>query len=181
MENQFERILQVGAEIIPAYRNLRLRGLREHPEAFGETAEAFEARSLGEISARIETQATLGSFILAAISKSGSLLGCVGLALNDGTKSRHRGTVWGMYVIPEARGRHVGRLLVEGLFARAQKLPFLEQLHLSVVTSNQAAVALYQRLGFETYGIDPQALKIAAGYFDEYLMVKQLHREKDAV
>jgi ribosomal protein S18 acetylase RimI-like enzyme len=170
----FEKIISIGPEHIPAYRDLRLRGLREHPEAFGETAQAFEAKSLHVISERVAAQVALGGFILGAISTSGAMLGCVGLSVNDSAKSRHRGFLWGMYVVPEARGQQLGRVLLEELIARARMLEFMEQVHLAVVTSNETAVRLYQRVGFEIYGTDPRVLKVDGRYFDEYLMVRQM-------
>jgi ribosomal protein S18 acetylase RimI-like enzyme len=172
MENQPKSVVVVSSENVAAYLELRLRGLRDHPEAFGETAQAFESRSLDSISERITTQSKLGAFILAAVSQAGTMLGCVGLAAQEPGKSRHRAIVWGMYVIPEARGQQVGRLLLDELLARAQKLDFLEQIHLSVVTSNGAAVRLYENMGFKTFGTDPRVLKVDGQYFDEYLMVR---------
>jgi ribosomal protein S18 acetylase RimI-like enzyme len=56
----------------------------------------------------------------------------------------------------------------------------VEQLTLSVVQDNEAARNLYRALGFETYGIEPRALKSAAGYADELLMVCFLAREDGA-
>jgi hypothetical protein len=70
-----ERILTVGAESIDAYRMLRLRGLREHPESFGETPENFEEKSNQQILERIEAQMRIGGFILVATSSSGELIG----------------------------------------------------------------------------------------------------------
>jgi ribosomal protein S18 acetylase RimI-like enzyme len=172
VERFVQDIVPVSSENVVAFRELRLRGLREHPEAFGESAEAFESRSLESISERILGQSKLGAFIIAAVSQSGTMLGCVGLAVQEPGKSRHRAIVWGMYVIPEARGQQVGRLLLDELLARAEKLDFLEQIHLSVVTSNRAAVRLYANMGFKTFGTDPRALKVDGRYFDEYLMVR---------
>ena len=79
----FEKIVTVDQEYLSAFRALRLRGLQEHPEAFGETAEGFRAKSDAEILARIETQTAIGGCILAALSRSGEMLGAVGLAVNN--------------------------------------------------------------------------------------------------
>lgn len=169
-----ERILTVGAESIDAYRMLRLRGLREHPESFGETPENFEGKNNQQILERIEAQMRIGGFILVATSSSGELIGTVGLALNDDKKMRHRGTLWGMYVIPEARSHGVAQALIDELCVRAERIEGLEQLHLSVVTTNHSAYRLYQRMGFTTYGVDPKVLKLGDQAFDEHLMVKTL-------
>ncbi len=48
------------------------------------------------------------------------------------------------------------------------------QLHLTCVTSNLGAVALYQKHGFKIYGTEPNALKIGDTFFDEYLMTLDL-------
>ena len=45
----------------------------------------------------------------------------------------------------------------------------------SFTIGNDAALALYERCGFETYGAEPRALKSTTGYADEVLMVRFLH------
>jgi len=171
---RFERVVTVGPEFIDAYRALRLRGLREHPESFGETPENFEAKSNDEILECVAVQMKHGGFILAAASKTGNLIGTVALAVNEGEKSRHRGVLWGMYVVPEARNQGVARALIDELLARVCQCGRLEQIHLSVVTTNQAAYRLYSDTGFATYGTGPKVLKVGSHTFDEYLMVKHL-------
>jgi hypothetical protein len=49
---EFSQIVPVHADNLSAYKALRLRGLQEHPEAFGETAEGFKAKSLEELGQR---------------------------------------------------------------------------------------------------------------------------------
>lgn len=46
----------------------------------------------------------------------------------------------------------------------------LKQINLSVVTTNQAAVKLYRKLGFETYGIEKNALEYHGQEYNEELM-----------
>ena len=40
-----------------------------------------------------------------------------------------------------------------------------------MVENQVAAIALYERFGFRRYGVEPRALKSAAGYANEVLMV----------
>ena len=172
----FDKIIEVAPSDAQRYRDLRLRGLREHPEAFGESAAGYEAKTLEVISGHIEAQARLGGFILAAVSKTGDMIGTVGLAVNAPGKSGHRSFLWGMYVLPEAREQKVGGKLIQELLDRAEGVAGLEQIHLSVVTSNAPAIKLYEGMGFVRYGTDPRALKVDGTYFDEYLMVRELRR-----
>ena len=43
-------------------------------------------------------------------------------------------------------------------YHRKRQIECLEQLHLAVVTTNQAAYQLYHSLGFQVYGTEPKAL-----------------------
>lgn len=174
--NKLDPIVSVGPHSLREWRELRLRGLREHPEALHQTVESFQATTDEQTLARMQAQQAIGGFVLAAVSKTGQMLGTVGLALDDAKKTSHRGMLWGMYVIPEARGQDIGRRLVTELLARAEKIQGLEQIHLAVVTTNQAALALYTKLGFSVYGTDPRVLKIGEQYFDEHLMVLRMSR-----
>lgn len=172
--NLFEKVVIIGPDSVAEWRQLRLRGLREHPESFGQTAEAFQAKSDAQLATTMREHAELGGFTLAALSKTGELLGTVGLMVRGPGKSSHRAELWGMYVIPECRGQGVGQQLIQELIARAEQISGLEQIHLGVVTSNDSAVALYKKMGFETYGTDPRVLKVGEQVYDEFLMVRRL-------
>lgn len=155
------------------YRRLRLRALLESPEAFGSTYTEAVARPLSVTEERLRGQTdspdgfTLGAF-------EGELVGVSTLRRKDGTKELHKADLVGVYVAPEWRGRGVGRSLLAETIARARLLPDLEQVHLTVVTANEGALALYHGLGFESYGIEPRALKEGDRYYDEELMVLRL-------
>jgi ribosomal protein S18 acetylase RimI-like enzyme len=47
----------------------------------------------------------------------------------------------------------------------------LEQILLSVATSQKAACQLYRSIGFEAYGTEPNALKVGSAYVDEEHMI----------
>ncbi len=150
------------------FRALRLRALAEEPESFGADAEAFAATALPDVAARLH--ATNDTFVLGAFMPT--LVGMVGFVREQGGKKTHKAFIWGMYVAPEARGQGIGRSLMAEALTRAVLLPGLEQVHIGVVTTNTAAVALYRSLGFTTYGTESRALKIGDRYVDEELMVR---------
>jgi RimJ/RimL family protein N-acetyltransferase len=61
--------------------------------------------------------------------------------------------VWafGMWVLPGARGKGGGRLLLEA--AIEARPPDVHKIELEVWPHNEAAIALYERLGFEREGL----------------------------
>lgn len=71
-----------------------------------------------------------------------------------------------MYVAPDIRGQKVGQQLLAVLIETAA-VKGLEQLNLSVVTENESAKKLYDRMGFEVYGVEKQALKNHEQYWDQ--------------
>jgi len=71
-------------------------------------------------------------------------------------------------------GMGIGTALLGELLAAARSAGY-EQAELEVVSANAPAIALYKKLGFETIGTMPRALKYRDGtYADFLLMVKRL-------
>ena len=152
-----------------AWRVLRLRALREEPEAFVITAEEEARRGLRDTRSRFRAHGRerniLGAF------EDGELVGCVGYYRESYTKIRHKAAIWGMYVAPEQRGRGVGRALMEGALQRIGRLRGVEQVHLAIWAGNRAARALYGSLGFRRTGIERRAAKLGRRYLDDETMV----------
>jgi ribosomal protein S18 acetylase RimI-like enzyme len=148
------------------YREIRLEGLQCDPEAFGSTFEAENTRPLTFFSERLGGSAMFGAF------HDSELVGIAGLLMREGRKEAHKALLVGMYVRPSARKAGVGRRLVETIieFARHR----VELVQLAVVSNNQPARRLYERLGFLEYGLEKKALKQDDHYYDEVLMVKDL-------
>lgn len=149
---------------------LRLRALREEPEAFGAAHEEFLERPHSEIANQLRNSSD--SFFIGAFERG--LTGMVGFYRRQGMKLRHKGTICCMYVAPESRGQGVARALMLAAIARAAKLQDMEEVVLTVVTTNLAARKLYQSLGFETYGLEKAALKLDTRFFDEEMMSLKL-------
>jgi ribosomal protein S18 acetylase RimI-like enzyme len=62
-------------------------------------------------------------------------------------------------VAPAAQGRGIGKALVEDSLARARAQGFLAMQFNYVVTSNEPAMRLYRKFGFEQVGTLPKAFK----------------------
>lgn len=140
-----------------AFRDLRLEGLRNHPEAFGSSFEEESERPLAWFTERLEE-----NLVFAGCADDGHLLGVAALGIQKGLKQRHKAFLWGMYVRAEARGTGLAAALVARLLHEARGK--VEETRFSVVTSNEAAIRLYRRHGFQDYGLEPRALKVADRY-----------------
>jgi ribosomal protein S18 acetylase RimI-like enzyme len=149
------------------FRALRLRALREEPEAFGSSWEEENARPLEQTVARLQAE---GITAFGGFDDAGKLAGMVRLRRQDGVKAEHKADIISMYVAPEVRGRGLGRMLLDAAIAHARSTPGIEQLLLAVNTTNTPARNLYLAMGFEPFGREPKALKIGDRYFDEDYM-----------
>lgn len=149
------------------YRELRLEGLRAHPASFGAAWEDEAARPVDWFGDRLGAGLVLGGFL-----PDGTLAGTAGLATTEAAKQRHKALLWGMYVLPAARGIGLAAALVKAVLEAAP--PQVEEVRLSVMTTNAAAIRLYTRLGFTRFAVEPRALKIDGEYHDDAMMVRRL-------
>ncbi|SFI32483.1 Protein N-acetyltransferase, RimJ/RimL family [Bosea sp. OK403] len=148
-----------------AYRALRLQALLQAPEAFGASYAEEAARPLAAFIERITPAPP--SLVFGAFADT-ELVGVAGFLTGISEKSRHRGTLWGVYLAPAWRGRGVARALVEAVVQHAAQHVLVLQAR--AVTTNSVALRLYERLGFRPYGIESKALRIDGAFFDEALL-----------
>ena len=166
------RIRTLEPSDVELFYSIRLRGLRENPEAFGSTFAEESAMPAEERRSRFHC--TDENFVLGALGEVGQLIGVAGFYRAAHLKLRHKGFVWGMYVSPESRGRGVGRALLSSVIERGRALPGLEQICLDVVTVNEAARGLYLSQGFQVYALERMAMKQDGRYYDLEHMVLRL-------
>ena len=156
----------------PAYRALRLRGLDEHPDAFTSSADAEAAQTaVGDRSADRAGQSGSGSSAPSSATRSPAWSG---IAREPRAKNRHKAAVFGMYVAPDFGRRGIGRALLRHVVAAAEREAGLEQLVLTVTSSNDPARLLYESEGFRSFGIEPRAIRVGDVYFDKNHMVRFL-------
>jgi ribosomal protein S18 acetylase RimI-like enzyme len=107
----------------------------------------------------------------------GELVGSAILRREPGRKFTHKANVFSVYVKPHARGQGIARAMMLEVIARAKLLPQITQLNIGVMSTQAAARALYESLGFEAWGCEPRALCIEGVFADETYMVLNLKRD----
>ena len=153
----------------PVYRELRLRGLALHPDAFTSSADEERAKPLAWTEARLAADGN--DVVYGAFDDGGTLVGVVGVGREARAKNRHKAVVFGMFVAPEHAGRGVGSALLAYAIADAREQRGVEQLVLTVTASNASARNLYARHGFRSFGVEPRAIRVDDRYFDKDHMI----------
>jgi ribosomal protein S18 acetylase RimI-like enzyme len=127
-------------------RELRLRALRDSPDAFSPLAEdvAREADDYWQRGAR--AFATGGQASLLVAEHEGRAVGLVSATAAGGT-----GYIGAMWIEPAARGTGLGRALLDAACA-ALRARGCARLTLTVTETNAAAIALYESAGFALTG-----------------------------
>ena len=155
----------------PAYRALMLEAY-EVPDAFTSTPQERAAAPasfwVGRLAHPQGLSVAFGAF------DAGALVGTVTLEFSDRAKTRHKAHVVGMYVRPEHQGKGIGRALLDAAVAHARTLAHVQVLNLTVTEGNAAALALYERAGFQAFGTEPMAVQTTDGYKAKVHMWKRL-------
>ena len=172
--NEFPiRRLQAGDA--KACHEMRLQMLRTHPAAFVTSLEDVMSKPVESVLPALGlTPTTQDSFMLGAFGADNVLVGVVGLTVSNRRQERHRGKVVGTYVDPKFARRGIAKALMKTLIAEAEKLSFLELLHLKVTSGNVAAMRLYQSVGFVAGGVEVMATKVDGVNYDAIHMHRPL-------
>ena len=146
------------------YRTIRLAALETDPDAFGASHQDEAARPMAASAERLATSAVFGAYA------GGGIVGMAAFKRHDGHKEDHKAFVWGVFVQPAWRGQGVSRALMDALLAAADQT--VEHVTLTVAAGNGPAQALYESVGFRTYGVEPRAYKTETGYCAAVLMAR---------
>ena len=153
----------LAAADLPAYKQLRDAMLLAHPESFTSDAASEAHKAPADFIYRLGVDRPGGGqFVLGAWHGRG-LVGAIGCERDARLKVRHIGKVVGMMVHADARGRGVGRLLLDACVREARRAGGIEMLTLSVTAGNVAALGLYETSGFATCGRLERAVRLEDG------------------
>jgi ribosomal protein S18 acetylase RimI-like enzyme len=161
MEKRF-RTRRLEPDEWPRFRDIRLRSLKDSPEAFGGTYEgergSDETRWRGWVTGD-GWEGDVAAF-LAEDPATGGSIGIAVCALFDAEPGTAH--LFAMWVDPGARNRGVGRALVRAVVARAKQRR-AHELMLCVTVGNDAAAALYSSCGFVRTADPPRPLREGSG------------------
>lgn len=100
--------------------------------------------------------------------EGGRLVGHVNVVVQPFARVRHRGHVV-MGIRASHTGKGLGRRLLDAAIVQARDRG-LRRLELTVMTHNQAALALYTRCGFQIEGLRRTAARVDGRWVDEHYM-----------
>ncbi|CZF81954.1 putative acetyltransferase YhhY [Grimontia celer] len=136
-----------------------------------EEAYAFDADMTFEQSYQLWCEAPLKTFVFV---EDDVVLGTYYIKPNAMGPSRHICNC-GYMVSDQARGKGIARQMCEHSQQVAVELGFKAMQFNSVVSTNEVAVKLWQKLGFDIIGTIPKAYKHPRiGYVDSFVMYKWL-------
>ena len=163
----------------PAYRALMLEAYSLEPEAFTSSAAERAKQPIEWWTARVTDEPEAHELVIGSFLRN-ELTGVAGLSFEQRERTRHKATLFGMYVRPAARGRGIAKALVEEVLRRARQSPITEVVQLTVTESNLAAARLYASCGFVAFGTEPFAVKLGNGFLNKVHMWRRVaERERD--
>ncbi|MEZ0325229.1 MAG: GNAT family N-acetyltransferase [Fimbriimonas sp.] len=128
-----------------AYRDLRLEALKTDPHAFGSSYVTQVEYADGYWKGRLEQAQSGNDNLLLFARENDRLIGMVGaFIIEEGIAY-----VIAMFVRPEARGRGIGKLLLQTLISEIDRWLIIHTARLTVNKKQAPAFALYTSLGFE--------------------------------
>jgi ribosomal protein S18 acetylase RimI-like enzyme len=163
----------LNADDAAEWLRLRLEALQCDPEAFSAALEQYQSLSIEEVQRRLWS--TPDAFVVGALEQD-HLVGMAGFYREQNPKTQHKGRIWGVYVSAPTRGQGVGRKMMDTVLKRAAAIAGLDQLLLSVTSTQSPALALYRSLGCEEFGTEPRALYVNGRFIDELYMTLRLTR-----
>lgn len=164
-------IRAIGPEELNAWWELRLLGLRDHPDAFGADYESSVERGPGYLEAAARDGAI--DRIFGAFTDEGRIVSQAGV-YREGGKRRHIARIWGVHTHPDWRGKGLSKALISLAVDHCRSFAEIRQVHISVNAENAPALAVYTGAGFVAWGREPRALVTEVGFHDEIHLAMML-------
>jgi ribosomal protein S18 acetylase RimI-like enzyme len=155
-------IRRLTIDDIKVFRDIREEAMRTNPESFSSP----EEEEGGERQETAYRQLLKESEIWGAFDGE-NLVGVTGFHL---APQKKYGDVFGLYVRNAFRRKGLGDQLLKKISSEAESR--VDQLHLCVVQTAEAAIKSCLQNGFAIVQTEPQAFSVGGVSYDEHLMVK---------
>lgn len=172
MQNNNIQIITLDPSRWPEYKALRLRALKEDPQAFASKYEEQLAYSDDKWQKRIQEAVDGKSWLLFA-QTDGELVGmAVGFQTPKDVQDK-TANIASVFVVTEARGQGVAKKLMNELTNKIKSSDRVTKLKLEVNIDQTAALKLYESLEFVKVGQQDYLMGDGKTYA-EYLMEKNI-------
>ncbi|MDC2805880.1 GNAT family N-acetyltransferase [Leuconostoc suionicum] len=150
-----------------SYKMIRLEALKTDPISFGSTLEEEMIRTDEYFKNKVSM--TPKHFVMGLYDLD-KLVAVAVFTRETSLKESHKGEITSVYCMNEYRKQGLTTQLLIEVLKRAISLPDLKIIKLTVLSQNTSAQKLYTKLGFKTYGREPNSLYDGQQYYDEDLM-----------
>lgn len=155
-------VREITVEDLPAWWKLRLMALRDSPDAFGSDYSTHKDKDPLPFYLDRGYLAGGTNTLFAALDEQGEIVAQAGTRADTGKRS-HIGMVISVYTHPDHRGNGLASQLVQACIEHLSRFPEITSVRISVNSSNTIAKSVYERLGFVTWGEEPDAIRAADG------------------
>ncbi|MCR9076294.1 MAG: GNAT family N-acetyltransferase [bacterium] len=154
---------------LDAYRRLRVAMLKEAPWAFA-SLPYVELTSHPSVVRQWLDDPGNELVVIDHPDEDGELASAVGIQRETKAQFRHKAVAWGVYTVPEYRGQGFGEVAMRQAIEVARSWSGVETLLLHVTGVAAEALELYSSIGFETWGVEPDCVRLGGESYDVHRM-----------
>lgn len=174
MNKDIKIISDLPVERWQEYKALRLHALLEAPQSFLKSFDEESQKTDIEWQELLKESLEGKSRFFVFAESDGVLIGMMGAFVDTHEKVKHIATIVSVYIEPAFQGKGISSVLMKELLQNIQKNSSITRLDLMVVTTQESAIALYKKFGFETVGTVHKEMFVNGQYYDEHIMEKLL-------
>ncbi len=152
-----------------------LEAYERHPDAFTSSVGERASLPLAWWKQRLSEAGEPDEIVFGCLVE-GELAGAVGLSFENREKTRHKASLFGMYVPTRFRKMGLGGKLLKHALSYASSRSNVMLVQLTVTHGNRAAVALYERNGFIQFGLEPYAVAVGTDFISKLHMWRKFER-----
>ena len=153
---------RVTVEEAGCFRELRLQALQQHPRAYAQTYDEECHQPEGAFAQFLNVNIVLGAYV------DNRLIGFTVLTPFRQSKLKHKGMVWGAFVLPEFRDMRLAQQMRLRLFEIA-KAAGLRYVVSSIFAGNTAALQVHKAVGYEQTYVEKDGARHLDGTFEDII------------